>query len=165
MEVEAPFLLPRGRIVARKVIANNKKALFDFHILERLEAGIALSGSEVKAIRAGRVNLKDSFVKIIKGEAFLLNAHISYLETTNPHYKPDERRPRKLLLHRKQIDKLTGSVSTEGMTLVTLSIYFNERNRAKAEIALAKGKNLHDKRETLKKRILDREVKAALKEH
>jgi SsrA-binding protein len=147
------------------VIANNKKALFDFHILERLEAGIALSGSEVKAIRAGRVNLKDSFVKIIKGEAFLLNAHISYLETTNPHYKPDERRPRKLLLHRKQIDKLTGSVSTEGMTLVTLSIYFNERNRAKAEIALAKGKNLHDKRETLKKRILDREVKAALKEH
>jgi len=151
--------------VARKVIANNKKALFDFHILERLEAGIALSGSEVKAIRAGRVNLKDSFVKIIKGEAFLLNAHISYLETTNPHYKPDERRPRKLLLHRKQIDKLTGSVSTEGMTLVTLSIYFNERNRAKAEIALAKGKNLHDKRETLKKRILDREVKAALKEH
>nr|WP_275940563.1 SsrA-binding protein SmpB [Wolinella succinogenes] len=158
-------MLPRGRIVARKVIANNKKALFDFHILERLEAGIALSGSEVKAIRAGRVNLKDSFVKIIKGEAFLLNAHISYLETTNPHYKPDERRPRKLLLHRKQIDKLTGSVSTEGMTLVTLSIYFNERNRAKAEIALAKGKNLHDKRETLKKRILDREVKAALKEH
>ncbi|CAE09989.1 SsrA-binding protein SmpB [Wolinella succinogenes] len=151
--------------MARKVIANNKKALFDFHILERLEAGIALSGSEVKAIRAGRVNLKDSFVKIIKGEAFLLNAHISYLETTNPHYKPDERRPRKLLLHRKQIDKLTGSVSTEGMTLVTLSIYFNERNRAKAEIALAKGKNLHDKRETLKKRILDREVKAALKEH
>jgi len=151
--------------VARKVIANNKKALFDFHILERLEAGIALSGSEVKAIRAGRVNLKDSFVKIIKGEAFLLNAHISYLETTNPHHKPDERRPRKLLLHRKQIDKLTGSVSTEGMTLVTLSIYFNERNRAKAEIALAKGKNLHDKRETLKKRILDREVKAALKEH
>lgn len=151
--------------MARKVIANNKKALFDFHILERLEAGIALSGSEVKAIRAGRVNLKDSFVKIIKGEAFLLNAHISYLETTNPHYKPDERRPRKLLLHRKQIDKLTGSVSTEGMTLVALSIYFNERNRAKAEIALAKGKNLHDKRETLKKRILDREVKAALKEH
>ncbi|WP_277641467.1 SsrA-binding protein SmpB [Wolinella succinogenes] len=151
--------------MARKVIANNKKALFDFHILERLEAGIALSGSEVKAIRAGRVNLKDSFVKIIKGEAFLLNAHISYLETTNPHYKPDERRPRKLLLHRKQIDKLTGSVSTEGMTLVALSIYFNERNRAKVEIALAKGKNLHDKRETLKKRILDREVKAALKEH
>lgn len=151
--------------MARKIVANNKKALFDFHILERLEAGIVLSGSEVKALRAGRVNLKDSFVKIIKGEAFLLNAHISYLETTNPHYKPDERRARKLLLHRAQIDKLIGKVSTEGLTIVALTIYFNERNRAKAEIALAKGKNLHDKRETLKRRIQEREVKATLKEY
>lgn len=151
--------------MARKIVANNKKALFDFHILERLEAGIVLSGSEVKALRAGRVNLKDSFVKIIKGEAFLLNAHISYLETTNPHYKPDERRARKLLLHRAQIDKLIGKVSTEGLTIVALTIYFNERNRAKAEIALAKGKNLHDKRETLKRRIQEREVRATLKEY
>lgn len=151
--------------MARFVVANNKKALFDFHILERLEAGIVLIGSEVKAIRAGRVNLKDSFVKIIKGEAFLLNAHISYLETANPHYKPDERRARKLLLHRSQIDKLVGKISTDGLTIVSLSIYFNERNRAKAEIALAKGKNLHDKREALKRRIQEREVRSALKNY
>ncbi|MGP1580779.1 MAG: SsrA-binding protein SmpB [Wolinella sp.] len=148
-----------------KAVANNKKAFFDFHILERFEAGIMLSGSEVKAIRAGRVNLKDSFVKIIKSEAFLLNAHISHLETTNPHYKPDERRARKLLLHRAQIDKLTGKVSTEGMSIVALSLYFNKRNRAKIEIALAKGKNLHDKRETLKRRIQEREARSALKEY
>ncbi|MGP1450379.1 MAG: SsrA-binding protein SmpB [Wolinella sp.] len=151
--------------MARFVVANNKKALFDFHILERLEAGIVLIGSEVKAIRAGRVNLKDSFVKIIKGEAFLLNAHISYLETANPHYKPDERRARKLLLHRSQIDKLVGKTSTDGLTIVSLSIYFNERNRAKAEIALAKGKNLHDKREVLKRKIQEREVRSALKNY
>ncbi len=148
-----------------KAVANNKKAFFDFHILERFEAGIVLSGSEVKAIRAGRVNLKDSFVKIIKSEAFLLNAHISYLETTNPHYKPDERRARKLLLHRAQIDKLTGKVATEGMSMVALSLYFNKRNRAKIEIALAKGKNLHDKRETFKRRIQEREARSALKEY
>ncbi|MDR3346915.1 MAG: SsrA-binding protein, partial [Campylobacteraceae bacterium] len=87
-------------------IARNKKALHDFEILENLETGIELKGSEVKAIRLGRINLKDSFVRIIKGEAFLLAAHISYLDTANPHFKPNETRERKLLLHRKQIDKL-----------------------------------------------------------
>ncbi|WP_027327791.1 SsrA-binding protein SmpB [Helicobacter pametensis] len=148
-----------------RVIAKNKKALFDFHILEKLEAGLELKGSEVKSIRAGRVNLKDSFIKIVKGEAFLFNAHISYLETTHSYYKPNERRERRLLLHRKQIDKLFGKVSQEGLTIVPLMLYFNQRNRAKLEIALAKGKNLHDKRESLKKKILDREARSALKDY
>lgn len=148
-----------------KVMAKNKKALFDFHILEKFEAGIELKGSEVKAIRASRLNLKDSFVRIIKGEAFLLDAHISYLETTYSYYKPDERRARKLLLHKKQINRLLGKVSQEGLTIVPLMLYFNKANRVKVEIALAKGKNLHDKRESLKKKILDREAQSALKDY
>ncbi len=151
--------------MSRKVIARNKKAFHDFEILERYEAGIELKGSEVKAIRAGRVNLKDSFVKIIKGEAFLLNAPISYLDTTNPHFKPDERRARKLLLHRNEIDKLLGKVTKDGLAIVPLSIYLNDKNLVKVEIALAKGKKLHDKRETIKRREADREARAAIKKY
>lgn len=148
-----------------KIIAKNKKAFFDYHLLERCESGIVLTGAEVKAIRAGRLNLKDSFIKIIKAEAFLFNAHISHLETTHNYYKPNERRERKLLLHRKEIDKLLGKITQEGLTIVPLVIYFNKRNKVKLEIALAKGKNLHDKRETIKKRILDREARADLKNY
>lgn len=148
-----------------KVIAKNKKAFFDYEILEKYEAGIVLSGSEVKAIRVGRVNLKDSFIKIIKGEAFLFHAHISHLQTTHAFFKPNERRERKLLLHRKEIDRLLGKISQEGLTLVPLVLYFNKRNKVKIEIALAKGKNLHDKRETLKRKILDREAQIALKNY
>ena len=148
-----------------KIIAKNKKAFFDYHILEKYEAGIVLLGSEVKSIRANRVNLKDSFIKIIKGEAFLFNAHISYLQTTHSYFKPNEKRERKLLLHRKQIDKLLGKISQEGLTLVPLSLYFNHKNKAKLEIALVKGKNLHDKRETMKRKILDREARSALKNY
>ncbi len=146
-----------------KTVARNKKAFHDYEILERYEAGIELKGSEVKAIRAGKVQLKESFVKIIKGEAFLFNAHISYFETTNPHFKPDERRARKLLLHKKEILKLEERVKKESLTIVPLSIYFNKRNFAKVEIALAKGKKLHDKRESIKRREADRESKAAIK--
>lgn len=148
-----------------KIIATNKKATFDFFILEKMEAGIELKGSEVKSIRAGRVNLKDSFIKIIQGEAFLFQAHISTLGTTNPYYKPDEKRPRKLLLHRKEIDKLFGKSQISGMSIVALKLYFNTKNKAKLEIALAKGKNLHDKRESLKEKIQNREIAQALKEH
>lgn len=147
-----------------KIITTNKKATFDFFILEKFEAGIELKGSEVKAIRAGRVNLKDSFVKIIQGEAFLFQAHIATLATTNLHYKPDEKRPRRLLLHRKEIDKLFGKSQVSGMSIVALKLYFNSRNRAKLEIALAKGKNLHDKRESLKEKIQKREIAQSLKE-
>lgn len=146
------------------IIATNKKATFDFFVLEKFEAGIELKGSEVKAIRAGRVNLKDSFVKIIQGEAFLFQAHIATLATTNLHYKPDEKRPRRLLLHRKEIDKLFGKSQVSGMSIVALKLYFNSRNRAKLEIALAKGKNLHDKRESLKEKIQKREIAQSLKE-
>ncbi|MDR2081749.1 MAG: SsrA-binding protein SmpB [Campylobacteraceae bacterium] len=144
-------------------IARNKKALYDFEIFETYEAGVELKGSEVKAIRLGRVNLKDSFVKIIKGEVFLIGAHISHMNTANPFFRPDERRDRKLLLHKKQIDKLFGKVMKDGMTIVALSLYLNDKNRIKAQIALAKGKKEHDKRETLKRKEADREAKAAIK--
>lgn len=146
-----------------KIIARNKKALFDYNLLEKFEAGIELKGSEVVALRAGRANLKDSFARIIKGELFLLNAHISHLSTTNKHFKHDERRPRKLLMHRKQIDKLLGKVSTEGVTLVVLDLYFNAKNKVKATLCVAKGKQLHDKREALRKKQADLDAKMALK--
>ena len=147
-----------------KTVARNKKAYHDYEILETFEAGLVLKGSEVKALRAGRVNLKDSYVRIIKGEAWLFNAHISYFDTTNPHFKPDERRERKLLLHKKEIDKLLGKSTQEGLAIIPLSIYFNNKNIAKIKIALAKGKKLHDKRETLKRKEAQREAERAMKE-
>jgi ssrA-binding protein len=147
-----------------KDLAKNKKALHDFSILETFEAGIVLKGSEVKALRAGRANLKDSFVRIIKGEMFLLNAHISHLNTTHVAFRPNERVARKLLMHRKQIDKMFGLVSQDGLTLMVLSLYLNNKNIVKANVALAKGKNLHDKRETLKRKEADREARAAMKQ-
>ncbi|WP_419258213.1 SsrA-binding protein SmpB [Campylobacter fetus] len=148
-----------------KDLARNKKAFHDYAILETFEAGIALKGSEVKALRAGRANLKDSFVRIIRGELFLLNAHISYLDTTNSYFRPDERAPIKLLMHRRQIDKLFGKVSTDGLTMVALSLYLNSKNIVKANIALAKGKNLHDKREALKQKEANIEARSALKKY
>ncbi|QCD52284.1 SsrA-binding protein SmpB [Campylobacter sp. RM16192] len=148
-----------------KDLAKNKKALHDFSIIETYEAGVVLKGSEVKALRAGRANLKDSFVRIIKGEMFLLNAHISHLSTTHSTFRPDERAPRKLLMHRKQIDKLFGAATQEGLTLVVLVLYLNDKNIVKAKIALAKGKNLHDKRESLKKREADKEARVAMKRY
>ncbi|EAJ5540301.1 SsrA-binding protein SmpB [Campylobacter coli] len=148
-----------------KVIARNKKALFDYSIIERFESGVVLKGSEVVALRAGRANLKDSLVRIIKGELFLLNAHISHLSTTHSYYKHEERAARKLLMHRKQIDKLLGKVSIEGYTLVVLELYFNHKNKVKATLALAKGKNLHDKRESLKKKQADMEARSAMKNY
>jgi len=147
-----------------KTVARNKKAFHDYEILDKFEAGIVLEGSEVKALREGRVNLKDSYVRIIKGEPFLLNAHIAFLDHTNPHFKPDSRRARKLLLHKKEIDKLIGKTSKDGLTIVPLSIYFNHKNLAKVQIALAKGKKLHDKRETLKAKDAKREAERAMKE-
>lgn len=145
-----------------KSLVRNKKAYHDYEILEKFESGIVLKGSEVKALRMGRGNLKDSFVRIIKGELFLLGAHISYLETTNPYYKPDEKAPRKLLMHRRQIDRLFGKVSKDGLTIVALELYLNNKNIIKAQIALAKGKTLHDKRESLKQKTADKETKAAI---
>lgn len=148
-----------------KTIARNKKAFHDFEILESLEAGIELKGSEVKSIRLGRVNLKDSYVRVIKGELFLIGSHISYLSTANPHYKPDEKRDRKLLVHKKQMEKFHAKVMREGLTIVATSLYLNAKNRVKVQIALAKGKNVHDKRETLKRKEADKEAKMAMKKY
>ncbi len=146
-----------------KTVARNKKAYHDYEILEKFEAGISLEGSEVKAIREGRVNLKDGFIKIIKNEAFLFNVHVTHFSTTNQHFKPDERRTRKLLLHKKEILKLETKVAVDGLSIVPLSIFFNNRNLAKVQIALARGKKLHDKRESLKKRQAARDTAAAMK--
>jgi len=149
--------------MAINLIAQNKKARHEYEIIESLEAGIVLQGSEVKALRAKRANLNDAFCRFIKGELYLMNAHISHLETANRHFAKDERAPRKLLLHKKELDKLFGKISKDGLTIVPLKLYFNNRNLAKVQIALAKGKKLHDKRETLKKRTLDREAASAMK--
>ncbi|RXJ87413.1 SsrA-binding protein SmpB [Arcobacter sp. CECT 8985] len=147
----------------KNLVFKNKKAFHDFFILDTYEAGIALEGSEVKAIREGRVNLKDSFVRIIKGELFLLNAHISHLSTAHSTYRPDERRSRKLLLHKKEIEKIFSKVTKDGVTTVALKMYFNSRNMVKVQIATAQGKKLHDKREDLKKKTMQRETQQALK--
>lgn len=145
------------------IIAQNKKARHDYEILEKFEAGIVLSGAEVKALRAKRANLNDAFCRFIKGELYLMNAHIAHLETAHKHYTPDTRAPRKLLLHKKQLEKLYIKVHKDGLTIVTLMIYFNQRNLVKVSIAIAKGKKLHDKRADMKAKTLDKEAKQAMK--
>lgn len=147
----------------RNLVFKNRKAFHDFTILETLEAGIMLEGSEVKAIREGRINLKDSFVRIIKGEVFILNMHISHLSTTHTTYRPDERKDRKLLLHAKQIAKLYAKVTKDGITLIATKLYFNDKNMIKVEVATAQGKKLHDKREDLKAKTMQRETQQILK--
>jgi SsrA-binding protein len=145
------------------IIAQNKKARHDYEILEKFEAGIVLLGSEVKALRAKRANLNDAFCRFIKGELYLMNAHIADLETTNRHFSRDSRTPRKLLLHKKELLKLHNKTAKDGLTIVPLMIYFNERNLAKVSIAIARGKKLHDKRADLKAKTLDKEAKMAMK--
>jgi SsrA-binding protein len=143
-------------------IAENRKALHDYHILDSWEAGIALLGTEVKAIREGGVNLRDSYARLDKGEVWLLNVHISpYSHSGSAAH--EERRQRKLLLHRDEIRKLTGKVAEKGLTLVPLRMYF-KNGRVKLALALAKGKQAHDKRETIRRREVDRETRAAVKE-
>jgi SsrA-binding protein len=134
-----------------KVVAENRKARFNYEIGETFEAGVALTGSEVKSLRTGKANIAESYASTRDGELWLLNSNISeYKQAGRFNHEP--KRPRKLLLHKRQINKLIGAVEREGMTIVPLKIYFNERGRAKIEIALARGKKLHDKRETSKKR-------------
>jgi SsrA-binding protein len=151
--------------MAIKLIAKNKKAYHDYEILEKFEAGIVLLGSEVKALRAKRANLNDAFCRFIQGELHLMNAHVAHLETTNKNFSRDTRSPRKLLLHKKELDKLFEKVTKDGYTIVPLMLYFNERNLAKVSIAIAKGKQLHDKRETLKRRTQLREAQQAMKNY
>jgi SsrA-binding protein len=140
----------------RKIIADNRKARFNYAIGETFEAGIALTGTEVKSLRQGKATIGESYADSRGREIWLVNANIpEYLQANRFNHAP--KRPRKLLLHRRQVDKLIGAVEREGMTLVPLKLYFNEKGRAKIELALAKGKKLHDKRETEKKRDWDRE--------
>jgi SsrA-binding protein len=149
----------------KNLVFKNKKAFHDYFILDSFETGIQLQGSEVKAIRQGRVNLKDSFVRIVKNELFLFNMHISHLSTAHTTYRPDERRSRKLLMHKKEIAKLHEKVTKDGITIVPLKLYFNARNLVKVQIATAQGKKLYDKREDLKAKTLKREAQMALKNY
>ncbi|EJF06633.1 SsrA-binding protein [Thiovulum sp. ES] len=146
-----------------KLVANNKVAFHNYNILDKFEAGIVLVGGEVKAVRAGRVNLRDSYVRIDRGEIFLLQAHISQLETTNRAFGYDEIRKRKLLLHKREIEKLFGKVSKTALTIVPTKLYINSKNLIKVEIGLAEGKKLHDKRQALKEKDLKRESDRAMK--
>src|SRR5215471_3153369 len=140
----------------RKVVADNRRARFNYEIGEVFEAGIALTGTEVKALRQGRATIAESYADARHGEIWLVNCNIpEYLQGGRFNHAP--KRPRKLLLHRRQINKLSGAVEREGMTLVPLKLYFNEKGRAKIELALARGKKLYDKRETEKKRSWERE--------
>ena len=139
-----------------KVVADNRRARFNYEIGETFEAGIALTGTEVKSLRQGKATIAESYADSRAGELWLVNANIpEYLQGGRFNHAP--KRPRKLLLHRNQINKLAGAVDREGMTIVPLKLYFNEKGRAKLEIAVARGKKLHDKRETDKKRSWDRE--------
>jgi SsrA-binding protein len=139
-----------------KLVADNRRARFNYEIGETFEAGIVLTGSEVKSLRAGKATIGESYADSRGGEMWLINSNIpEYQQAGRFNHLP--KRPRKLLLHQRQINKLAGAVEREGMTVVPLKLYFNERGRAKVEIALARGKKLHDKRETLKKRSWDRE--------
>jgi SsrA-binding protein len=150
------------REAAQKNIAENRKAFHDYHVLETFEAGVALLGTEVKSIREGRVNLRDSYARIENGEVFVQNVHISpYSHRGYADHEPLRRR--KLLLHAHEIRKLIGKTVEKGMTLVPLRMYF-KNGRVKLAIGLAKGKKTHDKRETLKRRDADRETRAAVKE-
>ena len=137
-------------------IIDNRKAFFDYFIEERHEAGLVLEGWEVKAMRAGRANIKESYVMIKDGELYLIGTHISPLPEASTHIQPDPTRTRKLLLHREEIDKLIGKVEQRGFTLVPLNFHY-KGGRVKCEIGLAKGKKLHDKRETEKTRSWERE--------
>ncbi|POR53665.1 SsrA-binding protein [Paraburkholderia eburnea] len=137
-------------------IIDNRKAFFDYFIEERHEAGLVLEGWEVKAMRAGRANIKEAYVIIKDGELYLIGVHISPLPEASTHIQPDPTRTRKLLLHREEIDKLIGKVEQRGFTLVPLNFHY-KGGRVKCEIGLAKGKKLHDKRETEKQRDWQRE--------
>ena len=146
---------------ADRDIAFNRKALHDYHVLEQHEAGIALLGTEMKSIREGNVNLRDSFARVERGEIWLLNVHIGPYSHTG-YASHDEKRQRKLLLHKNEINALAGKVAQKGMTLVPLRLYF-KGSRVKVTLAVVKGKQMHDKRETIRRREIDRETRAAVK--
>ena len=151
--------MPKGE---GKVVAQNKKARHDYHVEETFEAGIVLQGTEIKSIRAGRANLKDSFARVQNGELFLHNMHISTYEQGN-RYNHDPLRTRKLLLHRKEINKLLGATKEQGYSIVPLKMYL-KNGFAKLLIGLAKGKKHYDKRDDLKKKDANREIERAFRD-
>lgn len=145
-----------------KVVAENRKARHDYHVEDTYEAGIALTGTEIKSLRAGKANLRDSYGEIRGGELYLVNAHISPYEQGN-RFNHEPRRPRKLLMHRYEINRLHARVQQQGMTLVPLKFYI-KKGKAKVEIALAKGKKLHDRRQDIAARDAEREIRRAVRE-
>jgi SsrA-binding protein len=145
-----------------KVVADNRRARYEYELLQFFEAGLMLTGSEVKSLREGRTNLAEAYAAVKRGELFLLNSNIPEYREAN-RFNHDPKRPRKLLLHKKEIAKLSNGVLREGLTIIPLKIFFNPRGRAKVDIALAKGKKLHDKRESVKERDWGREKARLLK--
>ena len=144
-----------------KTIATNRKAYHDYHLGDRIEAGLVLTGTEIKSIRAGRVNLRDAYIRPEAGELWLVNAHIARYEASS-YLSHEPTRPRKLLLHRKQINNLISKVAEKGLTLVPLKLYIKD-SLAKVEVAPAKGKKLYDKRESITRRETEREIGRAVK--
>jgi SsrA-binding protein len=147
----------------KKVVAENRRARFDYAIEDKFEAGIALTGTEVKSLRFGEGSIAESYAEVKEEEVWLVNANIPEFSHGNRH-NHEPKRPRKLLLHKRQINKLIGAVEREGMTVVPLKLYFNQRGLAKVLLGLAKGKKLHDKRETEKKRDWDRQKGRLMRE-
>ncbi|MEM1238220.1 MAG: SsrA-binding protein SmpB [Cyanobacteria bacterium P01_H01_bin.26] len=145
-----------------KVMADNRQARFTYEILDSYEAGVALKGTEVKSIRAGKVNLRDGYAQVKNGEVWLLNVHISPHNMTNQVYNHEPRRPRRLLLHKAEIRKLIGKVEEKGLTLVPLKLYL-KKGRVKVNIAIGRGKKLHDKRESLKQKQEKRDIARMMK--
>ena len=148
-----------------QVIANNKKAFFQYFIIEKIEAGIQLYGDEVKSLRTGKVSIQEAYAETNKGELFLINADIAVYEKTFYKTKSEAKRIRKLLVRKKDIKRLQGKAEREGMTIIPLKIYFNNRGLAKIEIAIAKGKKLYDKREDKKKKDWNIQHKRLLKNY
>jgi SsrA-binding protein len=154
--------MSKAKDKGEKVVATNRKAFHDYHIEDKLEAGIVLRGTEVKSLREGLVNLRDSYASVNHGEVFLHNCHINpYSHGNIMNHEP--LRTRKLLLHQKEIAQLIGKTEQKGLTLIPLRIYFSPRGHAKVELALAKGKKQYDRRETIKEREAGREVERAMK--
>ncbi len=152
-----------GLISTNQTVAENRRAKFDYHIEEKFECGIALTGSEVKSLRRGGASINEAHAAEKNGEMWLYNAHIAENQFSGKHLQHEPRRKRKLLLHRKEINKLMGAVNKQGYTIVPLRIYFNDKGLVKVEIALAKGKKLYDKRETEKSRDWGRQKQRLLK--
>lgn len=148
--------------MARKIVSRNKKAFHDYSIEDTLEAGMALTGPEVKSLRAGKANLKDGYAQLKNGELFLYNVHISAYSFAT-YVLQDPLRPRKLLLHRREIRKLIGQLHEKGIALIPLQIYFRDNGKAKVELGLARGKKLYDKRAALKEKESNREIERSMR--